>query len=395
MKKKIFKKKFCFLIHEELMLTHYESLFKLLDKKDFDIIFTNELFENINLSNTRFDYLHDVVVKVNNCHMKAERYKYCISSNPVMVGTIQNIIFYKILNFFFKYILRLLKLLTLSGYSISFINRYKWHFNLNTTLADKQIRFMYGMDHSDVWSLQKWNHHYDIILCHTHHDQELIKDKFNTITFIMGYPRYDSFFNLDNNCQGVVDVQNEFKIDKSKKTLLWMPTMGGNISSIPIYAEYIKDLEKNYNIIVRPHPISFKLEKEFIKILQKFNFKIDNVASRQSNYLFYISDLVIVDNGGVPFSCLYLKKRFIFLKDIKNNHSKHEWEKIYLNSTVEKLKNEIPVFNIDNISEIESFFDDKNLKSYDNVFLNLHDKYFKTIDKKNSSRNLKLFLEKL
>jgi hypothetical protein len=36
--KNIFKKKFCFLVHEELMLTHYGSLFKLLDKKDFDII---------------------------------------------------------------------------------------------------------------------------------------------------------------------------------------------------------------------------------------------------------------------------------------------------------------------------------------------------------------------
>jgi CDP-glycerol glycerophosphotransferase (TagB/SpsB family) len=179
---------------------------------------------------------------------------------------------------------------------------------------------MYGMDHNDEWSLQKWNHHYDIILCHTTYDKELIEAKFNAKTFIMGYPRYDSFFNLDDNNPKIIDLQNEFKIDKSKKTLLWMPTMGGNISSIPIYAEHIKNLEKIYNIIVRPHPISFRLEKEFIKILEKFNFKIDNVASRQTNYLFYISDLVIVDNGGVPFSCLYLKKRFIFLKEIKNNY---------------------------------------------------------------------------
>jgi CDP-glycerol glycerophosphotransferase (TagB/SpsB family) len=393
--KNIFKKKFCFLVHEELILTHYESLFKLLDKKDFDIIFTNDLFENINLNNTRFDHLNDVTVNVNDCHIKSERYKYCISANPVTLGTIQSVIFYKISNFIFKYILRLLKLLTLKSYSILFINRYKWLFNLNTTLADKQIRFMYGMDHNDEWSLQKWNHHYDIILCHTTYDKELIEAKFNAKTFIMGYPRYDSFFNLDDNNPKIIDLQNEFKIDKSKKTLLWMPTMGGNISSIPIYAEHIKNLEKIYNIIVRPHPISFRLEKEFIKILEKFNFKIDNVASRQTNYLFYISDLVIVDNGGVPFSCLYLKKRFIFLKEIKNNYSKLLMEKTYLNNTVENLKNEIPIFNIDNISEIQLFFDNKNLKSYDDIFLNLHNMYFKKTDKKNSSLNIKLFLEKL
>jgi CDP-glycerol glycerophosphotransferase (TagB/SpsB family) len=117
--------------------------------------------------------------------------------------------------------------------------------NLNTTLADKQIRFMYGMDHNDEWSLQKWNHHYDIILCHTTHDKELIEAKFNAKTFIMGYPRYDSFFNLDYNNPKIIDLQNEFKIDKSKKTLLWMPTLGGNISSIPIYAEHIKNYHKN------------------------------------------------------------------------------------------------------------------------------------------------------
>jgi hypothetical protein len=392
--KKIFKKKFCFLLHEETLLTHYENLFKILDKKDFDIIFTDDLFKNINLNTTRFEYLKDVTININDCYINSQFYKYCISSNPVKLGTIQNTFFYKIVKFFFINIFKLLKLLKLPLHSILLLKMYKI-FNLNSTLADKQIRFMYGMDHSDGWSLLKWNHHYDFILCHTQKDEEIIKKKFNSKTFVMGYPRYDSFFNLGENSTEIIDIKNEFKIDKSKKILLWMPTLGGNISSIPVYAEHIKNLEKIYNVIVRPHPLSFKQENDFIKILESFNFKIDNIASRQTNYLFYISDLVIVDFGGVPFSCLYLKKRFIFLKNIKNNLSILEMDKMFLNSEVGKLKSEIPVFDLKNINEIKFFFEHKNLNLYDNIFLSLHDKYFKMIDKKNSSLNLKLFLEKL
>jgi CDP-glycerol glycerophosphotransferase (TagB/SpsB family) len=169
---------------------------------------------------------------------------------------------------------------------------------------------MYGADISDGWSLQSWNDIYDVFLCHGVNDEREIKKRFKGKIYIMGYPRYDRFFSGDLD---LTSIRREFGLSESKKTILWMPTLGGDYSSIPLFAEPLSTISKKYNIIVRPHPISFIQEKDVIGLLEKCNFNIDRKALRDMNELFGVADVILADNGGTPFSAIFLGKNVIFL----------------------------------------------------------------------------------
>jgi len=177
----------------------------------------------------------------------------------------------------------------------------------------KQIRFMYGADISDAWSLDAWNEIYDLFLCHGPNDEMHLKKRFKGKTAIMGYPRYDGYFSPDLN---VDDLITEFAIDHTKQTILWMPTydaFGDNVCSIPYFSNAISDFKNDFNIIVRPHPISFRLDPAGIKLLESCGFKIDRDPTRDMNKLFRIADAVLCDHGGSAFGALYLGKRLVFL----------------------------------------------------------------------------------
>jgi hypothetical protein len=178
----------------------------------------------------------------------------------------------------------------------------------------KQIRFMYGADISDGWSLDAWNEIYDLFLCHGPNDELQLKRRFNGKTAIMGYPRYDGYFSPDLK---VDEVVTEFGIDRAKKTVLWMPTVdlfGDNVCSIPYFARAISTLMGEFNIIVRPHPISFRKDPAGIALLESLGFKIDRDAMRDMNNLFYLADTILCDHGGSAFGALYLGKKLVFLK---------------------------------------------------------------------------------
>lgn len=178
----------------------------------------------------------------------------------------------------------------------------------------KQIRFMYGADISDAWSLDGWNEIYDLFLCHGHNDEAELKKRFKGRTAIMGYPRYDAYFSPDLK---VSEVIAEFGIDPLKKTVLWMPTFDAfkdDVCSIPHFAKQLALLKSSFNLIVRPHPISFRLDIEGIQLLENLGFNIDRDAMRDMNKLFKVADTVLCDHGGSAFGALYLGKKFVFLK---------------------------------------------------------------------------------
>ncbi|MBU0768947.1 MAG: CDP-glycerol glycerophosphotransferase family protein, partial [Proteobacteria bacterium] len=129
-------------------------------------------------------------------------------------------------------------------------------------------------------------------------------------TIQMGYPRYDDYFNVPDIGE---DLKKTFSCEPKKKTIVWLPTFGAGMCSIPYYAKQISDLSQDYNVIVRPHPINFRLAPENIKLLMDHNFKIDDDSLRDMNALYKIADFVICDYGGTTFSALYVGKNIILL----------------------------------------------------------------------------------
>lgn len=361
-------KKFAFLVHDPIMLVHYADVWKAIGPSNFTIILT-EYFSSDAKGNEKLglsDFFKHVrtegyevrqITEIINCGIKFEY----VVSNHVISGSTE-VAKPETAGDYFKKLLKRGVALKAKGVDI--------HTYLPLQVGNKQIRYMYGADISDGWSLQSWNNIYDIFLCHGVNDEREIKKRFMGKTFIMGYPRYDRFFSEDMDLN---NIRHEFGLSESKKTVLWMPTLGGDYSSIPLFAEPLSKISKKYNIIVRPHPFSFVQEKDFISLLEKFNFNIDRNALRDMNELFGVADVVLADNGGTPFSAIFLGKNVIFLDVPDDLGAKSAATSYIAGSSVMELKIHLPVVNHQDIHLLESMLDsgefyEENDKRIDTLF---------------------------
>ena len=218
--------------------------------------------------------------------------------------------------------------------------KYEIRYNPSTQYAPlqvglSQIRFMYGADIGDGWSLQNWNEIYDLFLCHGPNDEAQLKKRFRGKTVVMGYPRYDRYFRSDIDFKSTI---REFGIVQDRKTILWMPTLGDNACSIPLFAGAISGLSGRYNVIVRPHPLSFQREPEKVDILRSLSLVIDDKATRDMNVLFKIADFVLCDYGGSSFGAIYLDKNLILL-DVPGAEEQHT----VVNSSNLEIRRDFPV----------------------------------------------------
>jgi len=318
------KFKFAFLIHEPVVLAHYKDVLSKLDKNHFCIL---TKVESVGTPNSNVDAFYQ--------YLNQQGY-----SHTTLAYAINN-------GIRFPYVI--------TNHVIS--NYYGEP--MPKMVAKKQIRFMYGADVGDGWSLQPWNAMYDYFLCHGVNDKKAIESRFKGKTFIMGYPRYDSFFDSKLDTQSIKD---EFNLDPAKKTILWVPTLGGDYSSIPRYAEKLKHLIGKYNFIIRPHPISFVQEPDFIALLESCGYLIDRNAIRDMNALYKVSDLVLADNGGSPFSAIFMGKNVVFLEvpeDLgKNQNSFH-----IVNTSVYELKKHLPVIKENDTQRLEQLLNSEEFYS--------------------------------
>jgi len=360
------------------MLVHYKDVWKAIGRSNF-LIITTEYFAGNNEGDEKLgltSFLKHIneegyevrkIAEIINCGIKFE---YVIT-NHIISGSTKEVVSNHS-DYFKKLINR----------GLSWIGKSpKWIFpvDINTYLplqvGKKQIRYMYGADISDGWSLQSWNEIYDIFLCHGVNDERELNKRFKGKTFVMGYPRYDRYFAEDIDLN---PIRAEFKIEPSKKTVLWMPTLGGEYSSIPIFAESLSRLINKYNIVVRPHPFSFVQEKDFIVLLEKFNFNLDRTALRDMNELFGIADVILTDNGGTPFSGIFLGKNVVFL-DVPDADvdTKSSTASFIAGSSVMELKDHLPVITPQETSRLESMLESESFyKENDACVEMLFKKYF-------------------
>ena len=195
-------------------------------------------------------------------------------------------------------------------------------------IGGRQIRFMYGADVGDGWSLADWNQMYDAFLCHGPNDSAQLSKRFTGRTFQMGYPRYDEYFDPALDVSAEIE---EFAIDRERPTVLWMPTFGKGACSIPHFANGLAAHSGKYNLIVRPHPLSLRDSRGDIRLLRSLGYRIDESPTRDMNRLYRLVDAVLCDYGGSAFGALYLGKKMVLL-DVPGSH---DWYTVRNSSNLE------------------------------------------------------------
>lgn len=350
--------KIAFLVHEPIMYAHYSSVWAAMDRDAFTIVLLNvfandsrekaagveECIEKVKTHGYEYTYLDDVV-------RSGVKYQYVVS-NHCMGGSSVN----PMPNFKRNVFLR--RAINRARSWVGMREKYAIH-NCDPVqyiplqVGIKQIRFMYGADIGEGWSLQPWNEIYDLFLCHGPNDEAALKKRFRGKTAIMGYPRYDEYFDQSLDTSSVV---REFEIDPSRKTILWMTTTGEGASSIPSFARLISGLMDKHNVIARPHPIAFRAEPGHIELLRSLNFKIDGDALRDMNKLYKTADLVLCDYGGSAFSVIYLGKKLILLEVPGREKSP-----LLLNASNFELHEYVPAVGVENFQIIHDMISDDRL----------------------------------
>lgn len=104
------------------------------------------------------------------------------------------------------------------------------------------------------------------------------------------------------------------------KTILVAPSWGTKNCLVVYGMEFLVELaQKGYNIIVRPHPQSFKVETDFISRLQEVlipfsNCRIDD--STDGSTSMSEADLLISDKSSIRFDFAFLYERPVLTLDI-------------------------------------------------------------------------------
>jgi len=316
--------KVAFLVHEPVMYAHYSSVWAEMERNSFVIVLlgvfsreritesiaVKDFLNKIKSLDYEFTYLDDLVAdKV--------KYQYVVSNHIMGGSSAQPEAWTRKVKRKVKNAIRRSLNLGLSAFgheqkSFKLIARPIQYLPLQAGI--RQIRFMYGADISDGWSLAEWNRIYDLYLCHGPNDETRLKERFKGKTVFMGYPRYDAYF---SSSLDIDETIAEFGLDREKQTVLWMPTVDAyneNICSIPFFAESVSSLMGDFNVIVRPHPLSFTQDRAGIELLESLGFNIDRNTIRDMNPLYRIADVVLCDYGGSAFGALYLGKQLVFLE---------------------------------------------------------------------------------
>jgi len=351
--------KFAFLVHEPTLYDHWKSLWQRLDSSEFEILLMDDFrhaghstfrrsaigfINRITASGYKFRFVSDVI--------RHSLYYEFVISNHVVAGVTSQPDFSYV-----RESKNLLKRIINSAPSIARGGRIFQHQisrqYISMQLGRTPIRIMYGADISDGWSLASWNEQYKYILCHGPNDATAVHSRFNAKVFQIGYPRYDSFFKTDHS-----DTRNvfltEFGLSPGRKTIVWLPTLGKGACSIPYYARHVSKLAARYNVVVRPHPISFREEAGNIRLLEKLKFKIDRSDAREMSTLYAAADFLLCDYGGTAFSALYLDRNIVQL----NVPGAEEWYTSARSSNFDLRTLLDPVVSLNDVERLNTLFDD-------------------------------------
>ena len=209
------------------------------------------------------------------------------------------------------------------------------------------IKYPTGLDINKLaYPKRQWKDVFDIYLCHSVIDYNLIVEKFSEVKCIrIGYPKYE---NLPSVKYAKNIIYNDFKsIDKSKQLILWMPTIvgikGEIIDNINVWLPIITRLLAKYNVLISVHPKLMVLNPEMTSYLAKLGFLVNMKKARNLSVLYQASDLVLCDYGASVLSAVYMKKKLILLNSPSEKYINWRGERKYVDDDVRK---EVGAFNL-------------------------------------------------
>jgi hypothetical protein len=187
----------------------------------------------------------------------------------------------------------------------------------------KLVRVLYGHA-KDAWNFGPWSAYFDSVLSYGEYSQKFLSLYGNST--IVGNPKFDDWFSDTLDQKTIEKIKS--RLNQSKKTILYLPTMG-QLSSLRMMINALYTASLKYNIIVKLHHNSLLYEKELVepyirneKILV-LNDKYDILP------LLKIADFVISDNSGAIFDAILADKPLILVDFINESFYEKFKEKLF------------------------------------------------------------------
>jgi len=119
--------------------------------------------------------------------------------------------------------------------------------------------------------------------------------------------------------RGTYEYSNEyhekfFKIDKSKQTILYAPTQGTFSSLSNNIVDILREMQSDYNVIIKPHALCWELNKQEIKYISKYfpiNIELHNIMPFLELMDVYVGDVSAATSAATYF----YEKPIILIKD--------------------------------------------------------------------------------
>ncbi len=202
--------------------------------------------------------------------------------------------------------------------------------------------------------------HYDTIFCAgPHHNEEIrqqekiydIPEK-NFLNF--GYYRLEKIYN-ENKCY----MPSNARVSKYKATLLLGPSWGENSILNLCGSKLIRILlQSDYEVIVRPHPMTRKKSPTLIESL-------NNEFKDYDNYVFaddissikaiYESDLLISDWSGFVYEYAFGTERPVLFIDVPQKIVNHRYKEVGIEPIDVGIRNRIgEVLGVDELEKADS-----------------------------------------
>ncbi|MBI2054961.1 MAG: glycosyltransferase [Candidatus Sungbacteria bacterium] len=193
----------------------------------------------------------------------------------------------------------------------------------------KKIRVMYG--HSkDLWNFGAWSRVFDLALTYGPYSHERMSPYVKSV--VVGNPRFDDWFNRSTKSSSASYIEK--RIDSSKKTVFYVPTHG-SLSSLEKMPGALFDLNKLYNVIIRPHPLTLYTERERFMRFKEAVEKQDRTGkivwlddTVDLIDILFVSDIVISDNSGAIFDAVLVDKPLVLLDFLKEDFFESELKNI-------------------------------------------------------------------
>lgn len=172
----------------------------------------------------------------------------------------------------------------------------------------KKARVFYGTA-KDSWAFALWNVYFDLVLCPSDYYTERMNRLYGPIAKTTGEPKLDTL--LEPLPEDFL-AGHGITLDPLKPTLIYAPTWGA-LSSEDVLIPQLLQLLPDYNIVYKPHHMTFMSRYEFIADLNRASDI--QVAAEDVSFmdLLKIDAVVVSDNSGAIFDTLHSGKPFILI----------------------------------------------------------------------------------